>query len=307
MVGLAGLPAQALDNQRSVAVRGEITSDSFIPVSVTVEIDGNGNGPAASASVNVDGTFEFRSITAGAHELRVIAPGGGVLYSENVVVSGPYQRLSIRIPAPAQANRTSSGSISIRQLAHKVPPTAQKAFHKGEQAAAKGSYQDAAAAFKEAVAIDPEYADAYNELGAAEASLKDLPKAAEYFQKAVDLVPEHSLALPNLAIILAKLKRYSEASALARRALQIQPASCNMHFILAASLLLDKGGSEEVLDHLQRASAELPKAHLMAADLLVQEGKRDEAAHHLQAYLAAVPPDDANRTKVEAELARLQK
>src|SRR5215471_2885461 len=102
MVGLSALIAQVTDSRRSVAVHGEITSDGATPVSLTVELDGNGSGPVSMTSVSADGTFDFRSVSPGVHELRVVGPGGAVLHQENVVINGPYQRISINLPASQQ-------------------------------------------------------------------------------------------------------------------------------------------------------------------------------------------------------------
>src|SRR5207244_6051795 len=103
------------------------------------------------------------------------------------------------------------------------------------QAATKRSYLSAVESFRQAVALDPEFSDAYNELAAAEAELGDLSRAADDFQKAIDLDPEHPLALPNLSIVLAKMARYREAGAVARLALKVAPGSCKIHYILAVS------------------------------------------------------------------------
>src|SRR5262245_35750721 len=115
MVGAIGLMAQVGGGQRSVPVRGEISSDTSIPGTLTVEIGGTGSGPTETATVNADGSFELRSASPGAHELRIIGPGGGILHIENVVIHGPNQFLSIHLPSPASANRSGAGSsISVR-------------------------------------------------------------------------------------------------------------------------------------------------------------------------------------------------
>src|SRR5215467_1918398 len=192
MIAAAAVLAQGESTQRAMTVRGEITSDGPLPGSLTVELDGNGAGPSQSAMVRGDGTFEIPAVTPGMHELRVVTLGGGVLYSQPVVLQNPNQPLSIRIDSPkGSANRGAGGggnTVSIQQLNHKVPPAAQSAFAKGEKLATKGSYREAADAFRQALAVDPEFADAYNELAAAEAELGELPASAEHFQKAIDLV-----------------------------------------------------------------------------------------------------------------------
>jgi tetratricopeptide (TPR) repeat protein len=308
LLTVVALLAQGGNAQQAMTVRGEITSDGPIPGSLTLEVDGNGSGPIQSVMVHVDGSFEVPGVTPGLHEFRVVASGGGVISSQQIVVQNPNQQVSIRIDAPrGSANRMGGGNtVSIQQLNHKVPPAAQSAFSKGERFAVKGSYREAADAFREAITVDPEFADAYNELAAAEAELGQLPESAEHFQKAIDLVPEHRFALPNLSIVLAKMKRYREAGEVARRALKIVPGSCKVHYILAASLIEEDGNLDEALEHLTRAVPEVPTAHLVAADLLVQQGRKQDAVRHLEEYLRGAKPNDAYRARVEARLVELQ-
>jgi len=288
-------------------VRGEIVSGRAIAGPLTVELAANGTVPAESTTVNADNTFEFRSATQGTHLLRVIGPDGQVIYQENVNISSPVQTISVRLPdTPSNANRSGGGVISLQQLRHKVPPPARKAFEKGEQAFAKGDMQEARNAFQEAVTIDPEFADAYNELGGVESNLKHLPEAAEQFQKAIDLVPEHPMALPNLSIVLAKMQRMHEAGQVAKRALQIAPNDGRLHYILAASLLADQGPLTEVVAEFERAADTIRAAHVIVAEILAQQGRTDEAIKHLETFLALAPSDDSLRAKAEARLSSLR-
>jgi tetratricopeptide (TPR) repeat protein len=290
-----------------VLMRGEIVSGQAIAGPLTVELSGNGAVPAAAATVNPDNTFEFRSATLGMHQLRVIGPNGQVLYEENINFTNPAATISIRLPdSPQNANRSGGSVVSLQQLRHKVPPTARKAFDKGEQAVAKGDLPGARSAFQEAVTIDPEFADAYNELGGVESGLKHLPEAAEQFQKAIDLVPEHPMALPNLSITLAKMQRMHEAGQVAKRALQVAPSDGRMHYILAASLLAEEGTFEQIIAEFERAADTVRAAHVIVAELLAREGHSEEAIRHLETFLATAPPDDSLRAKAEARLAALR-
>jgi tetratricopeptide (TPR) repeat protein len=230
-----------------------------------------------------------------------------VLHQEMVMVGGANPTLSIRLTeAPASAG-SATGTVSARQLAHKVPPLARKAFDKGEQAKEKGRHQQAAELFQQATSIDPEYADAYSELGAEESAQGNLAQAAEDFQKAIDLVPDHAVALSNLSIVLAKMKRYDEASVAARRALQYMPGSGRLRFVLATSLLLAKGDSDEVLENLERSTSEIPRAHLVAARLLIRRGRRGDALQHVEDYLRVAPADDQERGRAQSMLAELRR
>ena len=311
MIALAAASAQPQTfppSSRGNSVRGEISSDgAMLTSSLTVELSANGSSVSQTASVNPDGSFEFKSAAPGTYWLRVSAGAGSVIHEELVNVGGPGQTLSIRLKEQSSANRSSEPTVSLRQLTHKVPRPAQRAFDRGRQAVAKGDQNAAAESFRQAIAADPEFCDAYNELGASEVALGLLPDAAVQFQKAIDLEPDHRFALPNLSIVLAKMKRFHEAGIVARRALQVVPgAGGKMHYILAFGLLADHAEPQEAITNLQLAAMEIPKAHIVAADVLSQCGRRTEAIRELEEYLRIQPKDDSERAQVEARLAELR-
>jgi tetratricopeptide (TPR) repeat protein len=297
--------AMGLGSDTRCPVNGEITPAGAGVGSLTVELSPTGQGPAESVLVNQAGTFEMRSVEPGMYELRVFGAGGTVVHQENVIISCGHGSLSVRIPEYQSTSRPGD-SISVRQLMHKVPPPARKAFEKGQQAETKGNHEQAQELFRQAVSIDPEFADAYNELGASEAAQGDFPRAIGSFQSAIDIVPDHRLALSNLCIVLAKSRKFDEAAAAARRALRYVPTNGTVRYILATSLLFMNGDSEEVLDNLERSSGDIPFAHLLAAEILARRGKRSEAARHVEDYLKVVPADDKHRSRAEAMLADLR-
>jgi len=307
VLGLCGALAQAPDQNNSYRVRGEISPVTAGMGSLTIELTASGGGPTERASPTGDGTFEIHVAKPGAYEFRLTGAGGAVLHQETVLVAGPNATLSIRLAeAPASTGSAAGGTVSLRQLAHKVPPQARKAFDKAEQAKGKGRHQQAAELFRQATSIDPEYADAFSELGAEESAQGNLAQAAEDFQKAIELVPDHAVALCNLSIVLAKMKRYDEASVTARRALQYMPGSGRLRFVLATSLLLAKGDSDEVLENLERSTSEVPRAHLVAARLRMGRGRRTDALQHVEDFLRVAPAGDQDRGKAQSMLAELR-
>jgi tetratricopeptide (TPR) repeat protein len=197
--------------------------------------------------------------------------------------------------------------VSIRQLQHKVAPEALKEYEKGQKAARKGDHALALDYFRKAVDADPEFADAFNNLGAAESALGRLEDAAQEFQKAVDLVPDHSQAIANLSIVLCKLKRYDEAGEAARKALRLDPRLSNVRYILAVTLSMKQGHENEALENLERVGPDLPKAHLLAADILTKTGRLDEAARQLEQYLRVAPQQDTDRPNVQEWLSALRR
>ncbi len=160
--------------------------------------------------------------------------------------------------------------------------------------------------FQKAVILDPEYADAFNGIGITYAALGQLQQAADQFQKAIDLVPDHPGAAANLSIVLCKLEHYHEAGEMARRALKLDPGLLKIRYVLGISLVTEGRNKEEALDNLQRAAAEIPKAHLLAAELLVESDRRRDAVKHLEDYLRLSPTDGLDRQQVEEWLVKLR-
>ena len=298
--------AQTQEPTRGVRVQGEISSAGMITGALTVELSSNGSANRETATVNADGTFQFDSATPGIRELRITGVGGAVIHQEYVNITGPSQQLTIRLETPDTANRAAGNTISLQQLEHKVPAPAQKAFDKARKAEQKGRLAEAETLLHQAVEIDPEFADGHNELGTVQAKQDRFAEAAAEFQKTIDLAPEHHLALPNLSIVLAKMHQYREAGEVARRGLKVAPMMPELRFILGISLMIGHGDKAEALANLRQAESAFPKAHLLEAQLLAESGHREEAAAHLEDYLRVGTPDDAQRTKIEADLANLR-
>jgi predicted TPR repeat methyltransferase len=97
-----------------------------------------------------------------------------------------------------------------------------------------GKTADAAAAYQAALRIAPEHAQAWNNLGSAQAALRMLPEAEASFRRAAQLNPRYFQALSNLANAVADAGRYNEAVDWCRQALAIRPDDAAMRFLLAA-------------------------------------------------------------------------
>jgi predicted O-linked N-acetylglucosamine transferase (SPINDLY family) len=82
---------------------------------------------------------------------------------------------------------------------------------------------EACEALERAASLDPQYVDAYNELGLARAEAGSLQAAEAAFRKALSLQPNYWEAHNNLGLLLHRLGRDEEAAQSLRRALEIEP------------------------------------------------------------------------------------
>lgn len=255
--------------------------------------------------VNPDGTFEFRSAVPGTHEVVVSASNGEILYEEYVFISGSTDFLTIQLRASLPTSDSEGKTVSIQELQHHVSRGAQHAFFEAQRSESKGDAGEAVKQLQRALAIDPGFADAHNELGVIHASAGNLVEACKEFQKAIDIFPDHKLALANLSVTLGRLERYDEAAAVAARALRIDPSNAKVHFILAISLIKSQKDSTTALRHLDEAAPEISLAYIVAADLLSQTGRPHEAVSRLEKYLGSARPKDPHRARVEARIEEL--
>ncbi|MGA8573748.1 MAG: tetratricopeptide repeat protein [Desulfobaccales bacterium] len=79
------------------------------------------------------------------------------------------------------------------------------------------------AQYAEAVPLKSDFAEAYNNLGAALAQLGKLDEAIDSFQKAIQIKPDFPMAYSNQALALAQLGNIDKAIIIYQNALKNNP------------------------------------------------------------------------------------
>jgi len=121
----------------------------------------------------------------------------------------------------------------------KVSPKAQKEFDAGAKALEQGDLAQAQMHFQKAIAIEPQYARAYNHLGITYMRSGHPEKGREAFEQAVALNGKSAEALLNLAKVRVGEKKGAEAEALLDRAVAADPTNAEALTILANIELLE--------------------------------------------------------------------
>jgi tetratricopeptide (TPR) repeat protein len=159
---------------------------------------------------------------------------------------------------------------------------------------AEGRANEAIEHYQRAIAIQPDYAPAYNNLGVAEHSAGQLDKAFTAFQRAVDMKPEYPDAHYNLANVLLEKNQPQEAAEHFRIALQTIPDSAGVSNNLGIALAAEGKGTDAVAA-FRSAVANDPSsavAHRNLADALAAAGQTTEAFAEFQ-RATQLDPNDA--------------
>lgn len=93
----------------------------------------------------------------------------------------------------------------------------------GNQYFKKGEYQKAIKEFEKAIALQPDFAPAYNRLGMAYAILKDFAMAEKNFKKVIELAPEVDRGYLNLGLLFELKGERERAISYLKKALALNP------------------------------------------------------------------------------------
>ena len=173
------------------------------------------------------------------------------------------------------AAKTDSASVPWRSLsseagddptlgaeiaAHDPPKAARKAASKAEHLAKKGQHEEAIAEFRAALAIDPQYYEAENNLALELEAVGKTEEAEKTLRHLMDSAPEHILAFTNLATLLCEQHRYADAEAVARLGLKRHRFSFKSNYLLGAALVDEGKWTDEAREKLEYAEVKYPEA-----------------------------------------------
>lgn len=154
-----------------------------------------------------------------------------------------------------------------------------------------GRTAEAAAAYREALALDPDHARAANNLGALRQLEGDLAQARQYYEQAVRADPGLFQALINLADLHKRLGSASRAIPWLRKALEREPRHPDLHCALVESLAFIYR-LDEALECSRVALEVAPqyeRAHFGLANVLQAMGRTRESEAAMREALRLKP------------------
>ncbi|HLG95214.1 MAG TPA: tetratricopeptide repeat protein [Bryobacteraceae bacterium] len=147
--------------------------------------------------------------------------------------------------------------------------------------------------FREAIRLEPDYAQAHMNLAILLFSRRQIDEATYHFAYAVRVRPRYALGHFNYALMLTKLQRLQEARAEFQATLAADPNYAQAHEELGNLAELNGRADDAGREYAEavRLRPDLARSQLGLGAALARQGRVDEARRHLS--LAAASPDPA--------------
>jgi tetratricopeptide (TPR) repeat protein len=163
----------------------------------------------------------------------------------------------------------------------------------GNALQAKGDPEGAIACYREAIRLDPKFANAHFNLSHSLHVKGQLDEAIASLRKVVELDPKDAGAHLNLGVVLVDKGQIDKAIACYKKAIDLTPKEAQHHYN-RGNVLWDKGQVKEAVASYRKAVALEPLFALVDNNLgnaLRRRGKLDEATAHFRKAIVMNPKD----------------
>lgn len=171
------------------------------------------------------------------------------------------------------------------------PELAEAHNNLGNALKAQGTLDEAVACYQQALRIKPDYAEAHSNLGIALKAQGKLDEAVASYREALRIKPDYAKAHNNLGITLKNQGKLDEAVASYQRALEVRPDYAEARYNLG-NALIDQGKLDEAAASYRAALQIRPdyaEAHYNLGNALRVRGQFDEAVASYQRALRIKP------------------
>ena len=189
------------------------------------------------------------------------------------------------------ADSAGTATVSVSEM--NIPKNASSEMKRGMDAYAKGDMENAARHFQKAIAEYPQYARAYDMLGAIAMKGSDRIKAREMFAKSIQADGAFVPAYLDLARMDLQERSYSRSESLLEKAISVNSSLPDAIALLATAEFAngeyDKALADVRRTHALRNHEQFAEVHIMAGKVLRMQDHPDEAITQFQLFLKEKP------------------
>lgn len=214
--------------------------------------------------------------------------------------------------APVRVRLGQAAEITITMGAGGADPKAApgfKAFEEGVAASQAGDYDTAIARFTAAAGEKPDCHDCYYNIGVSYSQKKDEKQAEAAWKQALEIKPDYAEAAGALATLYNNQKRFDEAAAMSAKAAAGGGSSSADSIYNQGIILWNQGKIAEAkvkFEETIAANANHADAHYQLGMAQLNEGKLPEAVGSFETYLKLAPSGQF-AAQAKAMVAQLKK
>ena len=257
-----------------------------------------------------EGTFSFEELSPGQYLLTLERENEATIGRPVEIKSYPASKvvfLEITLNRESASVREivtdpSNGEIGVL----KVPPSevsrkALRAFEQAAKESANGSPEKAIVHLQRAIREQPDYFEAYNNLGVQYQKLRQWSEAIQAYRRAIELRPNSAKAHVNLAAVFLEQEQTQQALESLEAARKAEPGSALVHLLLG-QLYLGKQDYLKAQEFLETATRLSPQNSRQAFVLLIHIALRHEDTSRASQTLDVMKqyfPSDSEISKLQ--------
>lgn len=264
-------------------IRGKVVDPEGKPVAgaeVTIEFQG---GITRKHVVKTDKRGEFMQIglPSGAYKVTASDEKLGSQSMDTAVRTGQTAEVNLTLAPGGGADAGKAAEL-------------KKLFDEGVAASRANNHDEAIAKFQAALAITPECADCYYNIGVAYMAKKDPAQAEAAWKKALEVKPDYADAMTALSTLYNNQKRFDEAAEMsAKAAAAVGSTGGNADAIYNQGIILWNQGkipeAKAKFEEALKANPNHAEANFQLGMALLNEGKTSEAVASFETYLKLAP------------------
>jgi len=181
----------------------------------------------------------------------------GIVYGRqwNLIIEPPKDILDLAAYHLEQLPKTSMWKKEVSEYKEALrinPNFAEAHFNLGVAYQEKGNHKEAIAEYQKTLQIYPNYLEAHNNLGILYFRKGMLDQALVEYQKTIEIKPDYAKGYYNIGSVYREKKKTDEAITSFQKALEINPSFAEAHYSLAA-IYYGKEEFKLALEHCDQA------------------------------------------------------
>jgi tetratricopeptide (TPR) repeat protein len=297
VLGLAAVavPGYAQTGQ----VKGKVVDANGKPVEgAVVTIEGSDSG-GRKFTVKTNKNGDYIQIGLQPGQYKITATKDALTQTLNQRISLDMAEVNFALKPGGNAGNVSDED---RKKAAAKGAALKTAFEEGVTLSNAGKNDEAIAKFNEVIGMVPKCPECYSNIGANYAQKKEWEQAEAAYKKAIEIEPNSADAFNGLASVYNAQKKFNEAAEASAQAMKIAsaaPGAGGAAVGASASALFNQGvilwnagkipDAKKQFEEAVKTDPKLADAHYWLGMANLNEGKMPDAATHFDEYLKLAP------------------